>query len=454
MTAVARIQRVGFDAVKEHLHAQAAEDSVLGACLFKPEILAWLDVDDRDFYDPRNQTVWKAARAVFERDGTVDVTLLVGELGRRNVLDAVGGVARLSELAILVPTVDNVAHYAAEIRRKRVSRDVYLAVGQVEGFIRDGVEGEELLAEISATLARIAVPAANRIATMPELIREEWVAIGQDLAAMQNGKVIRVGVPTGIPTIDAKTGGQPRGLVSVIAARPGKGKSTLALTFARAAVRAGEVSVIISYEDGGATYARRSLAELSGVEVTRIKTRQIFRPDLPMLQAAVTRADAEYQYLYFIRAHGLPIAQAYRLAVSLGREKPVTQILFDYMQNAAKPTKGVSKNEVIEAAMQDGQEIAAKHNIALGIVSQLGRGLERRGGDAMMSDLKDSGALEQDAKFIIAIEDALMESGDVWPGHVRLSPLKINDGPSDWSVVCRFDAERARFLEISTRSEQ
>lgn len=423
-----------------------AEQSVLGACLFRPGILDWLELDDRDFFDPKNQTVWKAVRAVYERDRALDEVLVAGELAKRNVLDAVGGPPRLAELAMLVPTADNVEHYARQLRVKRLTRDVLVAAGEIESFCKGGVEGEELLGEAQAILARIGVPDQNRVTTMAELITDEIRRMDEVSKARREGREIHSGLPTGISGIDERVASIPLGLVSVICGRPADGKSTLANTIAANVARSGQCAVaILSYEDPGEVYARRTLAADSGVEVQRLQACEIQHGDMVPIRAAKGRSDEQLVHCHFVRAHGLPVTRAFRLGLARGRERRVQLLVLDYVQNAVRPRPGQKKHEAIEEVMQEAQWLAAKENVAVLVVSQLNREIEKRNDGPKMSDMKDAGAIEQCAKLILAIGKAKEKTGEPRHGFASISVVKNNAGESGYTFQIPFEPEKARF---------
>lgn len=423
----------------ELLTNPSAEESLLGACLLEPSLATTLEVEPEDFGDPRNRSVWSAMVAVAQREGAADVVLLEAELSRRGVLEQVGGYSRLADIAEKVPTATNASYYAKEIRKKRVTREVLSAAHAIRDFAR-ATDGEELLAEAQALLSRIGIPEKNRTADLAGLMREECKQIGEDIRA--GGR--QGGLSTGLEGLDAKTGGLPVGLVSVVAGRPGMGKSTLALSIARHLASEGVGSTILSYEDPGSTFARRALGAESGVAVEKLTSRRLGQGDLHALSAALKRT---HKGINFVRAHGLPIPRALRLGASLG-DVPVRLVILDYIQNAARRRSGYEKREVIEEAMVDSQEFAAKEGLAVLVVSQLNRQLDRSGEEPTMADLRDSGSLEECAKLILALVPALdADTGEPQEGFVRAALLKNSGGEAGGAVTLRFDAAHARFRE-------
>lgn len=431
----------------------SAEESVLGACILEPDALAWLELDDYDFFDLKNRSTWNAMRTVFERDGTVDPTTLEAELVRRNVLDAVGGLQRIGDIALSVPTAANVEHYAAELRRKRVTRDVLSAAGAVQTLVERGVEDEELLAEAQALFARIGVPNSNRVTTLHKLIGEQYDEIQKAAQAKLEGRHTQHGIRSGIHAIDEQRIQFPFGVVSVICGRPGGGKSTLALTVGRNHAALGDDGVtLVSYEDRGAVYARRTISATTKIEAGRLLDGDIRHGDLVPLRSARERLCEETRHFHFVRAHGLRVSRALRIALSLGREKPVRLIVLDYVQNAVRARPGQKKHEAIEEAMQDMQDLAAKQNVAIICVSQLNREVEKRGDAVRMSDMKDGGAIEQCAKLILAVGRARTEEGHVEHGKVGVTVVKRNEGgDTGFTLRVPFDGATARFLDQEWR---
>jgi replicative DNA helicase len=398
-------------------HDIAAEQSVLGGILLRPEeCLAMLprDFEVDDFYDPRHRAVFSAMRNLEAAMRPIDPTTLGDELDKFGKLEPIGGYAFLGELALRVPTPENVAHYAAIVRRHRVTRDVMLAASDLlDRCGRGEVAGEDAVNEMATRAQRIETGAVDRGRTMAQLMRAELEAMDRDCERVARGEVV-AGMPTGILELDSLIGGTPFGLVTVVAARPGEGKTSISLTFAAAAADLGNDDCLTySYEDSGASYAQRKLASLSGVPTQRIATRNVSGEEVRMLAAATPRAMRRSDWV--IPARGMTVddlvrdvrarrrrARARGQARSVGRRVQV-----DFLQAMPFPrtaARGMSKNDLIGETMKRLVDLAAIEEVSVVVYSQLNREVEKRDVRVpRLSDLRDSGEIEADAKVVLGL---------------------------------------------------
>ena len=413
------MSRLGDNPVKPPA-ALSAEDAVLGAVFLKPDVLAWLDVQAADFFDPKNQVIWNAMTAVYANAGTVDAVLLEAELARRGVLEKIGGLARLSHLALFVPTADNADHYAAELVRKRIAREALLVGGRLRELVERGIEGDELLDAAHKEL--VGLNGRRQVAAIPlfDAAMAEFKALADD---MQKGR--RPGAPTGMKIIDGKIGGIPTGILSVLAARPSIGKSAFALAVCEAAARAGWLTVLYTFEDSVSGFAQRSLANHAEVETSRIRGREVdTSSEMSRLMTALDKIRVLKNVL-LVRAHGMTIEQVVRSA-RVERQKRRAEnllVVVDYLQLVPASGQGMKKHERVAHTAEHLSEFAGADGAAVLALSQLNRESERENRAPRLSDLRDSGEIEQVGKLVLALHDP--GKGD----ELSVFCLKNHQGP-------------------------
>ncbi len=401
----------------EHLSSPSAEASLLGAAILRPDILGWLEVEARDFADMRNREVWDALMAVWERDGSVDVITLEVELHRRTTLDPIGGIKRLSELALITPTADNAEHYASEIVRKRIARDVVTAAGNALGLVRSGMDGEELLDEAQGELSRIEFGGGGKTVSAFESAKAE---ARRYMADVEEG--VRPGIPTGILQLDERIGGLPVGVPVIVAARPSVGKSALVLNMADTAAAEGYGVHLVTYEDSDAGFSQRLLAKHSGVDVGAIRGRRAGADSIPRVLAALD-VIRHRDRLHYEHGHGMPVHKLVRRIRAERRRLGTRLVIVDYLQLIPSADGRRSQREIVAEAVTTIGALAAE-GLAVVICSQLNRDSERENRPPRMADLRDAGEIEQVGKLILALHVDPKK-----PDEVELHVLKNHQGP-------------------------
>jgi replicative DNA helicase len=411
-----------------------AEASVIGAAFIRPSILSWLALDARDFFDTRNQQIWSAMLEVYEyHSANMDAVLVEAELDRRKQLAAVGGVARLADMAQLVPTADNVEHYAAEIVRKRIARDALVVASRARQLVEDGIDGEELLTELQRDISRIDGRRAATAVSIYDACRQELKDIGTDMASGR-----RPGVPTGIRILDERIGGIPFGVLSILAARPSVGKSAIGLTVAESAALAGVPTVYFTYEDSIPGFAQRALARHGGVAASKIRGRELAADDVSQLMRGLD-AIRDRRGAMFVRAHGMTVEQLIRAAMVERRHASADRFLVvvDYVNLGPPSDRGMRKQDRVAHVAEKLSEFAGRDGVAVLALAQLNRESEKEDRPPRLSDLRDAGELEQIGKLVLALQDEL--KGD----ELTIHCLKNHQGPRGEFVV-NFDRAHCR----------
>jgi replicative DNA helicase len=403
-----------------------AEESVIGAVFLRPSVLAWLEIESGDFSDPRNQCIWDALCDVYENQShTLDAVLVQAELERRGKLELVGGMKRLADLAQAVPTADNVEFYAGEVVRKRVARQVLLASAKIRELVRNGADGDELLSEMHREFSGIDSRKRVEAVSLFDAAKAELKAVGLDL---ELGK--RAGITTGLSVLDERIGGIPIGVESILAARPSVGKSALALTIGEAAALDGVNVLYFTFEDSISGFAQRALAKHGGVTASRIRSRELGAAEMAQLMAGLEPI-RNRQRLTLIRAHGLSVEQLIRRARIERAHANADRflVIVDYVNLVPASRRGMNDRERVAHTSRALSEFAGSDNVAVLLLAQLNRESEKGDRKPLLSDLRDSGELEQVGKLILMLHD----EGE--SGKLKICCLKNHQGPrADFTV--------------------
>lgn len=424
-----------FDEAVQRTRDTDAEAAVIGGCMLKPSILEWLDLEPEAFFDARHQAVWRAIQALRRDRMGVDEVTVASALRASGKLDFVGGPAFIAQLGLRVPTEDNTVYYADVVRENHCTREILYRCATAASRSRS-MRGEELLADMQRALAETEPHRRDQPLTAGAAAEEELRALLAFLDR-QKTETVSVGIRTGVELLDQETGGIPTGVVSVLAARTGVGKSTLVRNMAQAASAQGGGAHVLTWEDRRSTFAQRDLADESGVDVKRIRSRDLEGYEVSQLIAAADRL-RERKRIVWDHAHGMSAARAIRRVRAMRRELGTRLVVVDYIQLLPAPGRGMKKHEQVEANLNAFAELAGQEDLAVVVVAQLGREVEKENRRPRLSDMKDSGAIEQVGKLIIALHPTSNAN------EIEVLVLKNHQGPKDLLLVARYDAARSR----------
>lgn len=379
--------------------AVKAEMAVLGAILL--ERSAYDRVSNRlvaeDFYKHGHQLIFEAFTSLFSRGGAVDIITTTEELRKKELLEVAGGEYALMQLTTKVASSANIEHHALLVKRASMLRAIIKSCGEaLDLAYRENADPFSLLENTSSALFQITTG-----------IREgELSHIGglgeQALKNLNNKEEGRAEFMFGIPSVDNKVNARP-GDVVIIAGRPGMGKTAFALQIARHNSKEWPVP-FFSLEMSKLSVAERELGTVSGVGAKRIRTRDL-GPDhgaaLIMAQKELAGTD-----LYIDDTPGISVgllrSKLRKFVSKVGKKVPV--VLIDYIQLMTGVTKkGGNREQEIASISRALKEIAKEFDTVVIALAQLSRAVETRGGDKkpMLSDLRESGSIEQDADTVI-----------------------------------------------------
>lgn len=430
--------------------SEEAERAILGLVQLRPEVFSWLTLRAEHFTDPRHGWIWEAMHALAKAGTPIDSITLDDRLRRDGRIDAVGGLAYLSRLLMETPGHADLAmvdHWADILHRHLVTRRALLICGGAEQHVRDGLGGGELLDEVLADLGRVDRdgPMASQDVTLADAVMEEMVRIeaGYQSARDPEGPRAMAGLEIGLREVDENTGGIPIGTITVVAARPGVGKSSMMFqAMSHIARTTGGGAMLFTNEDRSATIARIALANASGVNRARLRHYQDLTP-IDMVELRRAQIDG-LERVHVVHAHGMTGTQIARLVRAEKRRKDLRVIGWDYIQNAPSPAGVDRRHEGIEQNLAALETVIAEEGLGCIVASQLKRADERKGENARpaMSDMKESGSIEQKAKLILALHEtkALVDRS-----RIEVLILKQNEGAKLLIIEVPFHRAQTRF---------
>ncbi len=409
-----------------------AEQSVLGGILIENEsinkVMEILTIDD--FYRDAHRKIFNALIDLSERDEPADLITLTNELRKIDQLDPIGGASYLASLIDSVPTAANIEYYAKIVREKAILRKLiqtsteiitqsYQDRGDVEGFLD---EAERAIFEISEKRVK------PSFYSIRDIVKESF----KTLERLFEKKELVTGVPSGFKELDRLTAGFHASDLIIVAGRPSMGKTALCLNLTQYAAIEKRVPVaIFSLEMSKEQLVIRMLCSEAQVEGSRLRTGFLTESDWPKLTlAAGNLSDAP---IFIDDSAAISILELRAKARRLKSEHGVGMLIIDYLQLMKGRAKVESRQQEISEISRSLKALAKELNIPVIAVSQLSRKTEERTGNRpQLSDLRESGAIEQDADLIIFIyRDEVYNRGEDNPnkGIAEVIIGKQRNGP-------------------------
>lgn len=438
-------------------HSIDSEASLLGGILLRNDVLSLLDdLDEDQFYDPKHQVIFAAIRALEDQTKAIDEVTLEAQLSQMGKLDAVGGLASLSKLALRVPTADNVVHYAQTVKDLHAVRSLMLAASEVtsKGY-EDFGDIEAYLDESEAMIFEVTQRQHKGGAEkLKSLLKSVFASLDERFKSA--GGI--TGVPSGFADLDERTAGFQPGELTVLAARPAMGKTSFALSIARsAAVDHGYPVLLFSLEMSSEQLAERMLCSEAKVDSTALRRGMLQRQDLTnMTYAADTLSKAPVMIDDTPGLNLRELRSSVRRFCSdkeLFKEKKFGLILIDYLQLMQGSSKGNQSREQEISEISRGLKALSKEvGCPIIALSQLNRSLESRPDKRPMpSDLRESGAIEQDADVIMFIyRDVIYNKETEFPDIAEIIIGKNRHGAMG-IVETHFEGRYTRFSNLAKR---
>ena len=441
-------------------HSLEAEASVLGGILLRNEVLNQLDFLQEDhFYDPKHRTIFAAMRILEGQSKPIDDVTLEEELNRAGNLAAIGGLAFLSELALRVPTADNVLHYGHIVQNKHSARQLMLTASEITALgYEDYGEVAEYLDLAEAKIFEVTQRNQRGGAeALKQLLKQVFRSLDERFAAA--GGV--TGVPTGFSDLDQITAGLQPTELTILAARPAMGKTSLALSIAQnASIEGGWPVLIFSLEMSSTQLAERLLCSEARVDSTSLRRGQLQRQDMTNLTYAANNLskanlmidDTPALSLRELRAR----ARRFVGMKDLFGDKKFGLIVIDYLQlmRGSGSSRQANREQEISEISRGLKALAKELHCPVLALSQLNRSLESRTDKRpQLSDLRESGAIEQDADLIMFIYRDVVYNPDTEESNIAEILLgKNRHGPTS-TVKTLFEGRYTRFENLSRRDE-
>jgi replicative DNA helicase len=433
-----------------------AEQAVLGAMLLDQDaaLRAVEMVDDTMFYREEHRRLFRAMRGLIERRSVIDPVTLNDELERRGELAQVGGPEYAAELVDAAPTAANLEHHARILRDKAILRRLIEASTQTITEAYDGrSQAPELLDIAESRIFHISQQRLDQGFTrLKEML---WPAMERIEALQRSGKTI-TGVPTGFVDLDGLTSGfQPSELI-IVAARPSMGKTALVLNIAaHAATASPAVGVaIFSLEMSKDAVVQRLLTAEALVDSSRVRRSALRDADFTRLARAA--GILQGCPMWIDDSPAITLLEMRSKARRLKAEHNIGLVVVDYLQLMRSPEHSENRVQEISDISRSLKGLARELQVPVVALSQLSRASEQRGGERkpILSDLRDSGAIEQDADVVIFIHRAEYydKEDESKRGMAEIMLAKHRNGPTG-DVTLRFSREFTRFDNFSAREE-
>jgi len=435
-------------------HNLEAEEAVLGSLLIDPDAIFRVApfLSPEDFYREKNGWIYRAILDLHERREPADFVTLCDELERRGQLEEVGGAAYITSLINAVPTAINVEYYAHIVERTALRRRLLKAAGEIASLAYEEAEDiEEVIDRAEQTLFSVSERrVARELVPIKQVLREYYDRI--DYLYQHRGELI--GVPTGFTKLDKLLGGLQRSDLVIIAARPGVGKTSLVLSIAQNAARKyGQRVALFSLEMSAEQVVQRMVSAETGIDSHRLRLGDLRDEEWPrFVQATGVLSEAP---IFIDDTPAISALQLRTKARRLHAEHGLDLIIVDYLQLMRGDYRAENRVQEISYLSRALKSLARELNIPVIACSQLSRAVEQRQDKRpILSDLRESGALEQDADVVIFIyRDEIYNPDTEYPNIAEVIVAKHRNGPTG-RVPLFFKKELAQFLEVETMREE
>ena len=446
MTAVPELAYAREDAV-DRVPPQdiAAEQSVLGAMLMSKDAIANVMglIKGADFYKPAHELIFEVILDLYARGEPADAITVAAELVKRGEIARVGGHVYIHDLLATVSIAANATFYAEIVREKAIFRrlvDASIRIAQL-GYAQQG-DVDDIVDLAQQTMYEVSDGTSGEdYRRVSELLQLTWDEM--DALASQGGRFS--GVPTGFTELDSLTNGLHPGQMIIVAARPAIGKSTLALDFARsAAVHHKMTTAVFSLEMSASEIMMRLLSAEASVPLENIRTGRLeeFWDNLSQVTSRISTAP-----LFIDDSPNLTMMEIRAKARRLKQHHDLKLIVIDYIQLMTSGRKVESRQLEVSEFSRQIKLMAKELDIPVVAISQLNRGTEQRQDKKpLLSDLRESGSLEQDADVVILLHRADFYNREDRPGEADLIVAKHRNGRTD-TIHVIFQGKNSRFVD-------
>ncbi|MCA9359971.1 replicative DNA helicase [Candidatus Nomurabacteria bacterium] len=431
-----------------------AEKALLGAIILKPDVLHDVSVTvyPESFYADKHRVIYDAIQKIFSNGDPVDTVSIITKLKEMNQLDRVGGAAYITELIETVPAAGNAMYYAGQVRDKATLRGLIHAADDIaEIGYSDPESVDEALDQAEKKVFQATqAPSAQKFRPIGTALHEAW----ERFEHLTENPDDKRGVPSGFTALDNVLAGFQKSDLIILAARPSMGKTTFALDIARNAALLHGASVgIFSLEMSDQQLVDRMLAAESGVDSWKLRTGRLSNDsEYESLQNAMQKLNKAP--IHIIDDADMNIVKMRSATRRLMNEHGVDLLIVDYLQ-LMSPTATKHSDSMVQQITEISRSLkilAKEMNIPVIALSQLSRAVEQRGGKPRLSDLRDSGSIEQDADVVMFIhrEDKMnRDKESERPNIAEIMVEKHRNGAVGMAELY-FDGQHVRFLNLDT----
>jgi replicative DNA helicase len=440
-------------------HSVEAEQAVLGGILFSPDsfnrIVELLRAED--FYRGPHKHIFEAMVGLYDQNEPIDIVTVSEMLNDKESLEAAGGRSYVMDLALSVATAENITYYAKIIRNKSLLRQLITAGNEIAGMCyQPAIDSEEAIDTAQQKvfeLAQHGVP--QELSHIKDILPESWDQIEERC----NNKGQLMGVSTGFYDLDTYTSGMCKSDLIILAARPSMGKTAFCLNIVtHVALREKRPVLVFSLEMGKEQLVLRMLCSEGEIDAQKIRTGEIAEHDFPKLTQAMGKLGEAPIYIDDTPAMSVMEIRAKARKVQMETGGDLGLIVIDYMQLMTGP--GGSGNEAnrtqeISAISRGLKGLARELKVPVMALSQLSRAVEsRQDKKPMLSDLRESGSIEQDADLVMFIyRDEYYNKESERPGTADIIIAKQRNGPVG-EVSLLFRSSLTRFMNPADRKIQ
>lgn len=439
---------------QEQPHNEEAEASLLGAILIDADALVKIAdaLSANDFYDPKHERIYTAITQLYERRSPIDVLTLADQLKTNGALDLIGGASYLTELTNFVPTAAHVEQYAEIVAQKALRRRLIQASQEIVDLGYDESKAlRELVEEAETSLFQVSQRHVKQSIVSVETILAESFERLDDLS--KNKGKIR-GVPTGFRAMDDILAGLQRSDLFILAARPSMGKTAFSLNLAHnVATLAREPVLIFSLEMSKEQLVDRLLSMESGVDAWALRTGNLTDADFEKISHAMgTLSEAP---IYMDDTPSITISDLRTKARRESHQHPLGLIIVDYLQlmsGGAKFGGSDNRTQEISEISRGLKGVARELNVPIIALSQLSRSVESRNPQIpQLSDLRESGSIEQDADVVAFIYREEYYNPDSERKGITDILIKKHRNGATGGVELFFDKDKQRFRSLDTK---
>ncbi|MFC6287053.1 replicative DNA helicase [Nocardioides sp. GCM10027113] len=427
----------------------AAEQSVLGAMLLSKDAIADVTETIRgvDFYRPAHELIYDAIIDLYGRGEPADPVTVAAEIQRRGDLQRVGGAPYLHTLSANVPIAANAGYYAEIVREKAILRrlvDAGTKIVQI-GYAGEG-QVDDVVDQAQAEVYKIADKRSGEdYAPLSDIMD----GVLDEIEAISTREAGLYGVPTGFADLDELTNGLHSGQMIIVAARPAMGKSTLALDLCRAAsIHNNLTTCFFSLEMTRSEITMRLLSAEAKVPLNHIRNGNMNDDDWAKL--ARKMGEVSSAPMFIDDSPNMTMMEIRAKARRLKQRHDLKLCVIDYLQLMSSGKKVESRQLEVSEFSRQIKLLAKELEIPIIALSQLNRGPEQRGDKRpMMSDLRESGSIEQDADMVILLHrDDVYEKESTRPGEADLIVAKHRNGPTR-DITVAFQGHYSRFVDMA-----